>query len=239
MGSDDFLFQNRNKEYGAYKLRKLYKKTVLFSLLISLTTVFLSFFIPFLINLKQEFNEDFLINPAIIQAELTPLDLDEHKNEEEPKPQKKAEPDIPEVKKDEMKVFDNNDSLKNAEKLAELNKKTDANELNGEGDDVRLKGDAVFRCGGNLDGFRNWFTENFKFPDDPKLYKKEGKVIVQFIVSKRGLIDTVNIVSSLDPLIDKEVKRVILSAPKWKPCYNDGHYIPVVYTFPIFIVGRK
>lgn len=73
MNIDDLLFQNRNKNYGAYRLRKLYNKTLAISLLASIVIVLAIVLIPFLININKQYTEDFTIRSDIITADLMPL----------------------------------------------------------------------------------------------------------------------------------------------------------------------
>ncbi|QUB74429.1 TonB family protein [Prevotella melaninogenica] len=44
----------------------------------------------------------------------------------------------------------------------------------------------------------------------------QGRVVVRFCVNPKGRCDHFSIVRSVDPLIDKEVLRVLKLMPKWK-----------------------
>lgn len=85
---DDLLFKNRNKEYGAYKLRKQYNKTLALSLFVSVIFVLLVVLVPFILNIKNQYNEDFVIRTNIVAAELMPI---EQFKADELKPQSKIE----------------------------------------------------------------------------------------------------------------------------------------------------
>ncbi|HNR42882.1 MAG TPA: energy transducer TonB, partial [Bacteroidales bacterium] len=45
---DDIVFENRNKEYGAYRLRKKYKRNVIISMLIAVIIFSTAIIIPYL-----------------------------------------------------------------------------------------------------------------------------------------------------------------------------------------------
>ncbi|MFA5196270.1 MAG: hypothetical protein WC401_10785, partial [Bacteroidales bacterium] len=64
---DEIVFQNRNKEYGAYFLRKAYKKFMTRSVIISVAVLLLAVGIPFFIfkqtysaNQEQEVTVDMM-----------------------------------------------------------------------------------------------------------------------------------------------------------------------------------
>ena len=78
-----------------------------------------------------------------------------------------------------------------------------------------------------------WLANNVKYPEEAIQNKKEGRVIVQFVVNKDGSIMDAKVVRSIDPLLDKEALRVINLMPKWKPGKNQGEAVRVRYTMPV------
>jgi len=61
-------------------------------------------------------------------------------------------------------------------------------------------------------------------------------VIVQFAVNKVGIVVDANVVRSVDPALDKEAVRVVMSSPKWAPGKQRGKAVKVLFTFPINFV---
>lgn len=61
----------------------------------------------------------------------------------------------------------------------------------------------------------------------------QGKVYVDFIVSKKGKIKDVKIVKGVHKVLDEEAMRVIRKMPKWTPGEHEGEKISVRYTLPI------
>ena len=63
-----------------------------------------------------------------------------------------------------------------------------------------------------------------------------GKVYLTFVVERDGTVSNVNIVRSVDPLLDEEAKKTIMASPKWTPGLQRGRavrvrfYIPLVFT---------
>jgi len=60
-----------------------------------------------------------------------------------------------------------------------------------------------------------------------------GKVIVKFIITKKGKISNAKILKSLDPFYDKKAIRTIKLLPKWIPGEHDGKKVNVYYTLPV------
>jgi periplasmic protein TonB len=240
MLDNDLLFQNRNKDYGAFQIRKKYKITVIISLLCVLFFVGVLVIIPIVVNMKQQYNEDFLMKTNIAAVELMPLDdLDEPKREElKPLKSKELLLSISKPSPDSISRTDTANGDSRANKLAKSDN-PGISDGDGGDDDVRLHGEALFSCGGDQTAFRNWFYQNFRYPDSLKAKKIDGKIVIQFIVDKRGLIDSVKIVNRVYPALDNEAKRIILSAPRWSPCVIDGRPVKQLYLFPIYILSRN
>lgn len=63
-----------------------------------------------------------------------------------------------------------------------------------------------------------WLTKNLKYPYDAQKNKKEGKVVVQFIVNKDGTMSDLKVVKSAQyASLDREALRVMRKMPKWTP----------------------
>lgn len=83
---------------------------------------------------------------------------------------------------------------------------------------------------GNLN---QWLAENMKYPSEAVKNKEQGRVIVQFIVSKEGEVMEPKIIRSVSPLLDKEALRVVSSMPKWNPGKANGKPVAVRYMLPV------
>ena len=83
--------------------------------------------------------------------------------------------------------------------------------------------------------FMKWLTRNLRYPKALEAQKLTGKVVAEFIVNTDGSITDVRVVSSLHPLCDAEVLRVLRMMPRWtagiendQPCRTKV-CIPVVF----------
>jgi len=61
----------------------------------------------------------------------------------------------------------------------------------------------------------------------------QGKVIVQFVVTKTGKVGEVKVVRSLSADCDNEAKRVVKSLPNFTPGRQSGQAVNVWYTLPV------
>ena len=86
--------------------------------------------------------------------------------------------------------------------------------------------------GGELE-LRKFIAINVKYPSQAKKKGIQGKVYVKFVVDKTGAVSNVEVVRSVDPLLDAEAVRVLSSLPDWTPGENEGKPVNVHFTVPI------
>lgn len=86
---------------------------------------------------------------------------------------------------------------------------------------------------GGMAACLNFLAKNIKYPTIAQENGTSGRVIIQFVVNKDGSIVDPKVVRSVDPYLDKEALRVILTMPKWKPGMQRGKPVRVKYTVPV------
>ena len=86
--------------------------------------------------------------------------------------------------------------------------------------------------GGDL-GLMKYIQKNVRYPPIAKEYNITGKVFVQFIVDKTGVVTNVKVVRGVDKNLDAEAVRVVKSLPKYKPGKQRGKPVRVMFTIPI------
>ena len=84
--------------------------------------------------------------------------------------------------------------------------------------------------------FRKYIAQNLRYPDIAAENGISGRVIVQFAVSSRGRIVDAVVVAGVDPALDKESIRVVMTSPPWTPGKQRGKAVKVLFTFPINFV---
>ena len=86
---------------------------------------------------------------------------------------------------------------------------------------------------GGQGALMQWLRDNIKYPVIAAENGIEGRVIVQFVVSKTGSISDVRVARGVDPSLDKEAVRVVSNMPKWTPGKQNGTTVNVRYTLPV------
>ncbi|MCX2742888.1 energy transducer TonB [Mangrovivirga sp. M17] len=79
-----------------------------------------------------------------------------------------------------------------------------------------------------------FMTKHLKYPND---YKGciEGRVYVQFLVTKRGKVTEAEIVKGLDKKLDKEALKVVKQFPDFIPGKIDGKPVPQRMIIPVYL----
>jgi protein TonB len=78
-----------------------------------------------------------------------------------------------------------------------------------------------------------YIGENLKYPIDAQVNNIQGKVLLKFVVNADGTADRIEILRSVDPLLDNEAIRVIKSLPRFKPGKQGGVAVPVWFIIPV------
>ena len=79
----------------------------------------------------------------------------------------------------------------------------------------------------------DYLARNIRYPANAKNDLIEGRVILQFIVDKKGRLSDIKVVKSVEPYLDAEAVRVVKSMPRWNPGMQNGKAVKVRYTLPV------
>lgn len=112
---------------------------------------------------------------------------------------------------------------------------------------VTLKEDHVFVApetpgefmGGNIETFQKWVAENLRYPEEMKNQKaSEVRIVVKFTIGKHGYIvpSSIEFLRGSVKAFNDEVRRVLLSSPRWEPATQKGEPVAVSYVFPVIFV---
>jgi periplasmic protein TonB len=112
------------------------------------------------------------------------------------------------------------------------------NTSDGDGGDFDPKGiyfvvDKMPEYPGGDFALRKYIAENIKYP--PVAHKNgiKGMVYVRFCVTYEGVVEKVEVVRGVNPILDQEALRVVQSLPKWAPGERKGKKVSVWYSVPI------
>lgn len=78
-----------------------------------------------------------------------------------------------------------------------------------------------------------YISDHIRYPPTCQENGIQGRVVVQFVVTKTGHVGEVKVVRGKDPDLDKEAQRVVKSLPKFNPGKMNGNAVNVWYTLPI------
>jgi len=80
---------------------------------------------------------------------------------------------------------------------------------------------------------QKFIRENIKYPEIARENGIQGRIFVNFVVSRTGKITDVKILRGVDSALDQEAIRVIESLPAFSPGKQRGKPVKVSYNVPI------
>lgn len=258
----DLVFEGRNQSYGAYRLRKSTGKRNVWSLLIVLIAAVVIFSVIAIKNVIQA-NQRVAVTTAVELSSIetkkkqpkvekkAPVKIEQPKVE---KVKSSIKFTAPVIKKDEDVKPE--EEMKTQEDLQKT--KTTIGAFNVVGNDEvggevlkakeeiaqpeppKEEENKIFDVveeqpsfPGGAGALMQWLRDNIDYPVIAAENGIEGRVIVQFVVSKTGAISDVRVARSVDPSLDKEAVRVVSSMPNWTPGKQNGSAVNVRYTLPV------
>ena len=78
-----------------------------------------------------------------------------------------------------------------------------------------------------------WLRDHIQYPTVAMENNIQGRVVVQFVVTKTGKVGEVKVVRSVDRDLDKEAIRVCKALPDFIPGRMNGQAVNVWYTLPV------
>ncbi len=78
-----------------------------------------------------------------------------------------------------------------------------------------------------------YLSSHIQYPTMAAENNVQGKVVVQFVVTKTGKVGEVKVVRSVDKDLDREAVRVCKSLPNFVPGRQNGQPVSVWYTLPV------
>jgi protein TonB len=262
---DDIVFDGRNKEYGAYRLRRLYEKNMSRGMLFGMVFFLLAVSSPKIISMVKNImpeKKSELIMKEITLAEPPPIDP---LKPPPPPPPEIIPPPIkdqikfvpPVVKKDE-EVLEEEPPPPTILEIKDKEIATETKKGEEGGVDASLtvpdnppappvleepKEEQPFSYVEQMPSFPDgteamykYIYEKIKYPAIARENGISGQVIVQFVVSKEGEIQKAKVVRGIGGGCNEEALRVVAGMPRWKPGKHNGRAVPVTFTLPIKFV---
>jgi len=244
---DDIVFESRNKEYGAYRLRKRYSQNVAISILVATIIIATAVITPYL-NAKAADNA---AKRAERQVEIKMENLDQPNETVAPPPPPPPPPQdvvqqakyVPPVVVDSIKPEDEVQLMTADQAAVEVQDQEVVEEIaivaeeieeeeNEDAEPFVVVEEMPMFPGGEVELLK-YIMEHTQYPEVAKENNIQGKVIVRFCVTAKGGVDKVEILKGVDPELDKEAIRVVKTLPAFKPGKQGGKPVPVWYMVPI------
>jgi len=247
----DMIFENKNKNYGAYAIRNAYNDTVIKALTIVASTLLL------LVGSSLVYNNYFGDKPLekIIETEPiwteVPIDMEQPKAIEKPKIEQPASGSASTAI---STVFNN-------EAIEPINPNTSLSLVTSKGDSITDPGivgpgsntitvvttpsvtvvepvvyaEVMPEFPGGTEALINYLQNNMKYPQIELEAGIGGRVFVKFVVNADGSISTAEVLKGVagGEGLSKEALRVVRGMPKWKPGKQGDNYVPVYFNLPI------
>lgn len=242
---DEIVFEDRNKAYGAYNLRKKYNKNVIIATLVGIVILSTAVIGPYL-NAKALESRT---KRAEREVEITMENLDTPNEVVAPPPPPPPPPAdvvqqaryVPPVVVDSIKpedmvqlmtadeaqvVVQNEEVEEVVEVLEEIQ------EVEAEPEPFVVVEEMPMFPGGDAELLK-YIGLNTVYPEVAKENNIQGRVIVRFCVTAKGGVSQVSILKGVDPELDAEAIRVVNTLPAFKPGKQGGKAVPVWYMVPI------
>jgi protein TonB len=241
---EEIVFSRRNKEYGAYDLRKRYKTYLIIAFFLSFTIVASAVIIPFINSYYNKSKQKKQLEKTV---SVVLEDIEDAPPPPPPPPPPAAleaqvkfvAPEVVDTVKEDIQMASTDAAIDNSGFQApppEINipqetKKEEVIETQEQAFLV-VEEPATFQ-GGDLNNFNNWVGQNIKYPQLAVENGISGKVYVQFAVNSKGQVVDAKVLRGVDPSLDQEAIRVVQSSPKWTPPKQGGRPVKQLFTLPV------
>lgn len=217
---DDLVFEHRNKDYGAFPIRKKYNSTVLISVLIASIIVCISVIYPYLrINSKNNIASQ-QIRLRYVEMKMDKLEPPREDIYVPPAPAPPPPNTIANIKYIAPVIVDSlpptEKTLPSVEEVQSSNPDTSRYVVSGTGNGDELltgqegdKSDEPFMFvevtptfqGGGIEKFRDWVRKRTVYPQIAQDNGIHGKVFLTFVVERDGSVSNIKVMKGVDKLL--------------------------------------
>lgn len=246
-GFDEIIFENRNKSYGAYDLRKRYNSVTSLSMLIGIF-IAAGLLISLSFTTKDEIPQIRPINGGVtVISGYVPSE-----------PKVPVAPKMPEGLE---KVFHNHrpvvtDDTSGLTEYIPTVEEININTGNHGVNDTVLESvinieqviptepepvifvEEMPQFPGGDQALLKAIADNTRYPAEAIANNIQGKVVLKFVVNSDGSVSRVEVLRGVDPLLDKEAMRVVGTLSGFKPGRQNGVAVPVWFSIPVYFQLR-
>jgi protein TonB len=243
MTMDDIVFEGRNKEYGAYYLRKKYSRFLTIAFLIAFIGICAAIVSPVIAAYQNKNKIQRKLEKSVV------MEMEKLDENLAPPPPPPPPPEVEQQAKFEAPVVV--DTVEKEVKIATIDEikevvaeappeeikieetqQTEEVQEEYEPPFIIVEENATFK-GGDVNSFRAWVQQNIVYPAVAADAGISGKIFVQFCVNSKGQVCDVKILRGVHPELDKEVIRCINTSPVWTPAKQGGKAVKQQFVMPI------
>jgi len=255
----DILFDDRNKDYGAYELRKTYQKRITKALIVTTSISLLIFagsvlgrstklkptrgFISKTINLSTIPNEkepkipkqeNKIVQEQVRTIKLTPPVIKDDEDVKEPPP---TQDDLINTKIDVETKVGKDDDLVDGNSPVDNKGVIETKKVEEPDIFTAVEVDAKFN--GNWGKFLT-MTINSSVPVDNGAPAGTYKIIIQFVVDLDGSLSDIKALTNYGYGMEQEAIRVVKKAKGWEAAFQNGRHVKAYRIQPItFVVTEE
>ncbi|HEY5916322.1 MAG TPA: energy transducer TonB [Chryseolinea sp.] len=244
----ELVFENRNKDYGAYQIRKGYEKQVIRAFLFTMGGIVLAVAIPVIINLISSLD---LTNKNVISEEISLAEPPSIDKATPPPPPVIPPPPVvktikftpPVVVKDEEVEEEpppTQEEMKDVQISTVTQEGNTTEDLPPENPVVDPDEGKVFTIveemptfPGGEEKMLEYIAKNIKYPAVARENNITGRVYVSFVVDKDGKIKDAKVLRGIGGGCDEEALRVVKAMPEWKAGKQNGRAVQVQFNLPV------
>ena len=258
---NNLVFEDKNKAYGAYQIRREYSRSVILSFFIACISILTLTSVPIIVNyFIDRFGEreiptlegptnlgpDIMLDQNLLK-EITPPAEQKHELIQVATIQDGVPIVVNNIKPEESNYRDN----------ASLSDKQSSTTTHEGGDNSIFIKDEIFDLdeekkpeveletmimaeqmptyNGGDEALMNYMKENVHYPSLERELGLSGTVYVYFIINKQGKVEDAKVIRGVRGAkgLDEEALRVISNMPDWTPGSHGGKPVKVQFTYPV------
>ncbi len=251
---NELVFADRNREYGAYKIRQEHHRTMVLALGIGLGLVGIGVVLPRLFTSAS-------VEHDIPQVRITDFIFDQIVEPAKPvepvQPQKVLPRTDPPLVPKGIPIAVDRDSIATAPKDTTGTGDPDPGPKGGDpgpkggdpgpkvggtgggtgsDDDKPIEGyqaDEMPEYPGGTKALYKYLGDEVEYPQIDVKAERSGRVVVGFVVLEDGTVSDATVLLGVSPTLDAEALRVVKKMKKWKPGKARGKDVKVRYKLPI------
>lgn len=251
----EIVFEGRNKNYGAYDLRKSITKNTFKAFAIGSILFVVLVSIPTIMRMIPDRQEETTLDQKITAVKLPPKKEKPKENLPPPPP---PPPKVDQVKFVKPVVAKADEVVEEIAVVKDLKDKNIGKETIKGDPDAELtvepvgtgvaavveEDNTVYNTAGievkpdfpgGMQKFYDFIGKNYQTPEEEGL---KGKVYVSFVVEKDGSLTDIKVLRDIGYGTGKEAERVLRKCPKWTPGEQNGKKVRCTYSLPISIESK-